>query len=311
MTKKVAKYVATNYCMGKCDDMGHLTYDDVTSLFCNKINDVYDCSNIPGIERSWTEGSDKHLIKARTPAFVLMGTNGNEYLTSCSDCNVGTYQPGNYTIGNTYKVCADFATGLCDKDLLKGGLFKIWGYTDNEAGTMLVILSLSGICSCLFLIINLLRTLIKGPFTCMLRKAIDLNGYISIMIGMFITLMVQSSSITTSALTPLAAVGIITLEQMYPLTLGANIGTTCTGIWAASVAVSHPVEAWQVALSHLFFNIFGICLWYPIPYMRQIPIKIATELGNCTSKWKLFPLAYVGGVFFAVPAIAYAIASNS
>jgi sodium-dependent phosphate cotransporter len=144
-----------------------------------------------------------------------------------------------------------------------------------------------------------------------LRKALDINGYLSIIIGMFITLMVQSSSITTSALTPLAAVGIISLEQMYPLTLGANIGTTCTGIWAASVAVSHPVEAWQVALSHLFFNIFGICIWYPIPYMRNIPLNLARRLGEYTSKWTWFPLAYVAVCFFAIPGIAYGIASSA
>ena len=33
------------------------------------------------------------------------------------------------------------------------------------------------------------------------------------------------SSITTSTLAPLCAINVITLEQMFPLTLGANIGT--------------------------------------------------------------------------------------
>jgi hypothetical protein len=35
------------------------------------------------------------------------------------------------------------------------------------------------------------------------------------------------------------------LEDMFPLTLGANIGTTLTGIMAASVVNSDPVSAWQ------------------------------------------------------------------
>jgi len=43
-----------------------------------------------------------------------------------------------------------------------------------------------------------------------------------------------------------------------PLTLGANIGTTLTGIMAASIVTDDPVSGWQVALCHLFFNIFGI-----------------------------------------------------
>ena len=86
-----------------------------------------------------------------------------------------------------------------------------------------------------------------------------------------------SSSITTSTLTPLAAVGLIGLEDMLPLTLGANIGTTITGIMAATVVTSNPVQAWQVALCHLFFNVFGIVLWYPIPKVRQIPLN---EIGR-------------------------------
>jgi sodium-dependent phosphate cotransporter len=75
-------------------------------------------------------------------------------------------------------------------------------------------------------------------------------------IGAGITVLVQSSSITTSVLTPLVGVGVIQLEQMFPLTLGANIGTTVTGLLASMV--SDSVDALQVALSHLFFNISGI-----------------------------------------------------
>merc|ERR1711998_787282 len=104
-------------------------------------------------------------------------------------------------------------------------------------------------------------------------KIVGANGYLSILIGLVITILVQSSSITTSTLTPLCAVGLISLEEMFPLTLGANIGTTLTGIMGATVVSSNPVEAWQVALCHLFFNIFGILIWYPVPYMRTSPFR--------------------------------------
>ena len=53
-----------------------------------------------------------------------------------------------------------------------------------------------------------------------------LSGYAAIGVGFAITIAVQSSSITTSALTPLVGVGVIKLERMYPTVLGANIGTT-------------------------------------------------------------------------------------
>ena len=40
--------------------------------------------------------------------------------------------------------------------------------------------------------------------------------------------MVQSSSITTSLVVPLAGAGVLTLRQIFSFTLGANIGTTIT-----------------------------------------------------------------------------------
>ena len=38
------------------------------------------------------------------------------------------------------------------------------------------------------------------------------------------TILVQSSSVFTSAITPLVGLGVISLERMFPLTLGSNIG---------------------------------------------------------------------------------------
>lgn len=74
-----------------------------------------------------------------------------------------------------------------------------------------------------------------------------------------VTILVQSSSVFTSTLTPLVGLGIITLERVYPFTLGSNIGTTITGIMAALTANSSRElkNSLQIALCHTFFNIFG------------------------------------------------------
>ncbi len=162
-----------------------------------------------------------------------------------------------------------------------------------------------------------------------------MNGLIAIMIGTGITILVQSSSITTSVLTPLVGVGCIQLEQvgirfitinplrydvflhvnfsffsifqMFPLTLGANIGTTITGLMAAMVA--DTVDALQVALCHLFFNISGIIIWYPLPFMRKIPLNGARALGRATRRSKLVPPIYIILVFFVIPLLLLAISS--
>jgi sodium-dependent phosphate cotransporter len=136
-------------------------------------------------------------------------------------------------------------------------------------------------------LVKILSSLILSASTRILRKATDINGYVAMAIGTGVTLLVQSSSITTSVLTPIAGLGIIPLEVVLPITLGANIGTTVTGLLAASVSGS--LNALQVALAHLFFNITGIVIWYPIPLMRRVPLGMARFLGRQSTKNRELP----------------------
>merc|ERR1719409_1281447 len=97
-------------------------------------------------------------------------------------------------------------------------------------------------------------------------------GWLAMATGLVLTLLVQSSSITTSALTPLVGVGVISIERMYPTVLGANIGTCITGVLAALAADSSKLYlTLQVAYAHLFFNISGIVIWYVIWPFRVVP----------------------------------------
>lgn len=121
-------------------------------------------------------------------------------------------------------------------------------------------------------------------------------------------MIIQSSSVFTSTLTPLVGVGIVSLERMFPLTIGANIGTTVTGILAAlAVSESRVHLTLQVALCHLFFNISGTILYYPIPFLRRIPIYLAKSLGNTTARYRWFALVYLFGMFFLLPASVFAL----
>jgi sodium-dependent phosphate cotransporter len=76
--------------------------------------------------------------------------------------------------------------------------------------------------------------------------------------GIFITILVQSSSITTSLVVPLAGAGILQLRQIFPYTLGANIGTTITALLASLVAGTHAPLA--VAFGHLALIFMGFFL---------------------------------------------------
>jgi len=320
--KNVAKYVSQGYCNGQCQEsLGKDQMKAMTELLCKTKDDgKFDCSGLKGYKDSWM--SSGYLYKKRAPLYIMMdeaGKAASYHLScptgqTCDDVSSFFDDDGNAvaTAANTlYKTCDKFKTGLCEKRLLKGGLMlKDWDLSDEAAGTTCTILTLASLCCCLFLIVYFLQTIVKGPAARILQKVIGFNGYVNILIGLVITILVQSSSITTSTLTPLCAVGLISLEEMFPLTLGANIGTTLTGIMGATVVSSNPVEAWQVALCHLFFNIFGILIWYPVPYMRNIPLSGAKMLGKLTSKYGAsFPLMYTFVVFFIVPAICYGIAA--
>lgn len=116
------------------------------------------------------------------------------------------------------------------------------------------------------------------------------------------TMLVQSSSVFTSTLTPLVGLGVITMERMYPLTLGANIGTTITSIITSLAQEGDKfVPSLQISMCHLFFNISGILLWYPIPVLRKVPIKLAKKLGDTTAKYRWFALLYLLLAFFLIP----------
>lgn len=133
------------------------------------------------------------------------------------------------------------------------------------------------------------------------------TGYLALLLGAGFTILVQSSSIFTSTLTPLVGIGVIELERMYPLTLGSNIGTTMTGILSALAQDAESIpRSLQVAFCHLFFNISGILIFYPLPFFRP-PIPLAKFLGNTTAKYRWFSIVYILAMFFILPAAIFAL----
>jgi sodium-dependent phosphate cotransporter len=122
---------------------------------------------------------------------------------------------------------------------------------------------------------------------------------LTMLLGVVMTVMVQSSSITTSMVVPLIGAGILTLEQVFPYTLGANIGTTVTAM-LASLATGN-VAAVTVAFAHLFFNLSGIALVYPVKSIRNIPMRMARGLAKLTSRSRMYAVVYVVMVFFLIP----------
>ncbi|XP_053108226.1 sodium-dependent phosphate transport protein 2B [Hemicordylus capensis] len=185
---------------------------------------------------------------------------------------------------------------------------------DLAVGLILLAFSLLVLCACLILIVKLLNSVLKGQVANIIKKTLNtdfpfpfswLTGYLAMLVGAGMTFIVQSSSVFTSAITPLVGIGVITIQRAYPLTLGSNIGTTTTAILAALASPGSRLKySLQIALCHFFFNISGILLWYPFPFMR-IPIRLAKGLGNITAKYRWFAIFYLLLCFFLLPLLVF------
>uniref|UniRef100_A0A6Q2WQN1 Sodium-dependent phosphate transport protein 2B n=1 Tax=Esox lucius TaxID=8010 RepID=A0A6Q2WQN1_ESOLU len=197
-----------------------------------------------------------------------------------------------------------------EKITVSSHIFAYSDLPDLAVGLILLAVSLLILCSCLILIVKLLNSMLKGQVAVVIKKVLNtdfpfpfgwVTGYIAIMVGAGMTFIVQSSSVFTSAITPLVGIGVISLERAYPLTLGSNIGTTTTAILAAMASPGEKLaNSLQIALCHFFFNIAGILLWYPFPFTR-VPIRLARALGNRTAKYRWFAALYLLLCFFLLP----------
>ena len=178
-----------------------------------------------------------------------------------------------------------------------------WGVHHLESTSfdntiMFIILSVLLTFSMLYFIVKLLRSLVLANVQQFFDQYIFKTAIRGIIFGMLLTIMVQSSSITTSTIIPLAGAGVLTLRQIYPFTIGANIGTTVTAILAA---LTLNVTALVAAFAHLFFNLYGILIIYMNPLFRDIPIKLANWISEVAIKNKFIPLIYLVCFFFLLP----------
>ncbi len=148
-------------------------------------------------------------------------------------------------------------------------------------------------------LVVLLKKLASGQAEHFLHRTLFRSALTAIAGGIVVTVMVQSSSITTSVVIPLVGAGVVTLEQLFPFTIGANIGTTITAMLAA-LAIGEPAAV-TVAFAHLMFNLTGTVVIYPLKFIRAIPLAMARWLGDLASHNRLLAAVYIGTVFFGLP----------
>ncbi len=93
------------------------------------------------------------------------------------------------------------------------------------------------------------------------------NPAVAFCIGLLATAVLQSSSTSTALMVAMVGVGSLHLQQVVPMLMGANIGTTFTSTLVAIGHVSRPAEfrqALAAATAHDFFNLLTAAVLLPL-----------------------------------------------
>jgi len=174
-------------------------------------------------------------------------------------------------------------------------------FSENTIYILLLVVSVILLFACLYFIVRLMKSLIIGRVEIVFNNVLGKHRLLSILVGLIFTAIIQSSSITTSLMVPLVASGILTVGTIYPIIMGANVGTTVTAI-LASFATGN-IAAMSVAFSHLVFNLIGLFFIYPIPILREIPIKLAKWMGNLAFRKRRYAIIYIIALYFVIPGL--------
>lgn len=174
-------------------------------------------------------------------------------------------------------------------------------------GASLVILSGIGlIIGSVLYLGRLLNAVMTGKARAVFEATLGGRREKGVLSGTLVTVLVQSSSTSTSLIVPLAGAGILTTRQVFPFTMGANIGTCITALLAATaITGANEAVALQIALVHLFYNVFGVIFFLYIPFLYELPIRSAMWLGNLIESNRSWAFGYILGVFFLVPGTVF------
>lgn len=185
-------------------------------------------------------------------------------------------------------------------EAMKCTLVNILKYPEWYAGALMLALAFVILFTALTFMVKLARRAIVGRVETVFDFLFE-RAAMALLFGMFLTALVQSSSITTSLVVPLVGAGVLTIEQIYPYTLGANMGTTVTALIAALATVGTGATAGlTIAFSHLLFNIVGISIFYPL---RVIPISLARGFAGLVAKGRAYALVWLAITFYLIPLV--------
>jgi sodium-dependent phosphate cotransporter len=178
--------------------------------------------------------------------------------------------------------------------------------SEKATGVLGIIIAVALIFTTLFFMVKFMRQMTATRLEHYIHRIFGANVYLTLVIGMTITAIIQASGITTSMIVPLLGAGLITLEQAFPLTVGANIGTTITALLAS---LAGNMAGLTIAFVHLLFNVCGTLIFFVPPFTRRIPLRIARFMAHTFVRHKKLVIIYIASVFFILPLLGILISS--
>ena len=175
-------------------------------------------------------------------------------------------------------------------------------FGDQISGIVLITVGIVTIFIAITFMGKLMKTLMVGRAKDILKNAIGKGTIHSILSGSLVTVLVQSSTTTTCLIVPLVGNKVLKVKEIYPFTIGANIGTCITALLAATAATGEfAIFALQIALVHLLFNLAATVVIFGIPFLRNIPLKGSEIISEMAIKNKWIVFGYLFSLFILLP----------
>lgn len=112
---------------------------------------------------------------------------------------------------------------------------------------------------------------------------------IGLLLGLFLTMLLHSSSATTAVLLTMAHGGIIGWEFSAAVVLGSNVGSTIDAVLAS---IGTKLNARRAAMVHVLFNVAGSCLvlLFFHPFLSLVDLMFVTgpSIENITTRIAVF-----------------------
>ncbi len=207
--------------------------------------------------------------------------------------------PLDMVVKSAAKAIENFTAGLLGcpvSEHVVAGKSSCYPVYDGFLLTVMIIVSLALLFVSLNYMSSIMKKILIGKFERIIHRFVFNNMVTSFIFGLIFTVSVQSSSVTISLIVPLVGAGILTLEQIFPYAVGANIGTTITGILAAMVT-GNP-SGISIALVHTLFNIFGAIVFIPL---KALPIGTAKWFSYKVRDNRMWAVGFLVIMFFVLP----------